>query len=157
MGHENTADIVKDYDAVLECSGSSRTRYLVNDACVIENKPLFIAEMAGDWGRAMSVYPGEGPCYRCVFPKPDFDQNGREGNGYSHKLEGLMGLIQASEIFKFFLAKGDPLKNELLLWNGSTMRFQRNPVERKSECPLCGENRAITRLMGDEGPYEAAV
>lgn len=154
---ETTADIVKDYDAVLECSGSSRIRYLANDACVMENKPLFIAEMAGDWGRAMSVYPGEGPCYRCVFPKPEFDRNGREGNGYAHALGGLMGLIQASEIFKFFLAKGGLLKNEVLLWNGFSMRFQRNPVGRRSECPLCGEHRAIPRLVGDEDPYQAAV
>ncbi|MFQ6079187.1 MAG: ThiF family adenylyltransferase [Thermodesulfobacteriota bacterium] len=143
---ENTMDILKDYDAVLECSGNSHTRYLVNDACVLKGKALFIAEMAHDWGKAMSIYPGEGPCYRCVFPEPDLDNDPSEGDGYSDAMGGLMGLIQAAEIFKFFLAKGDPLKGRLLLWNGFLMRFQQKPVKRDSACPLCGEYPTITHL-----------
>ncbi len=156
LGVENTVDILKDYDAALECSGDSRTRYLVNDACVLMEKPLFIAEMAQDWGKAMSVYPGEGPCYRCVFQKPELDGNASEGNGYSVALGGLMGLIQAAEIFKFLLGKGDLLKGKLLLWNGFRMEFQQKPVERDRACPLCGEHPSITRLMQNEDAYERA-
>jgi molybdopterin/thiamine biosynthesis adenylyltransferase len=100
-------------------------------------KPLFIAEMAQDWGKAMSVYPGEGPCYRCVFQKPEPDDNASEGNGYSVSLGGLMGLIQA-----------------VLLWNGFRMEFQQKPVERDRACPLCGEHPTITRLMRDGDSYE---
>ncbi len=146
LGVENTVDILKDYDAVLECSGNSRTRYLVNDACVIKGKALFIAEMTRDWGQAMSVYPGDGPCYRCVFPKPDLDENRSEREGDFNHLGGFMGLIQAAEIFKFFLGKGDLLKGELLLWNGLSMRFHRKQVERDRECPLCGEHAKIANL-----------
>ena len=147
LGVENTVDILKDYDVILECSGNSRTRYLVNDACVLKEKPLFIAEMARDWGRVLSVYPGEGPCYRCVFPKTELDENRRGGNGYSDALGGLMGLIQAAEIFKFFLGNGNLLKGTLLLWDGFSMRFHRKSVERDRECPLCGEHPTITHLM----------
>lgn len=154
LGVENTLDIFRNYDAALECSGDSHTRYLVNDACVLMEKPLFIAEMARDWGKAMSVYPGEGPCYRCVFPKPELDGNASEGDGYSDALGGLMGLIQAAEIFKFFLGKGELLKGKLLLWNGFRMRFQHKLVERDRACPLCGEHPTITHLMGDGGSYE---
>jgi adenylyltransferase/sulfurtransferase len=154
LGVENAVDILTDYDAVLECSGDPHTRYLVNDACVLMEKPLFIAEMARDWGKAMSVYPGEGPCYRCVFQKPEPDDNASEGDGYSVALGGLMGLIQAAEIFKFFLGKGDLLKGKLLLWNGFRMEFQQKPVERDRACPLCGEHPTITRLMRDGGSYE---
>ncbi len=151
---ENAVDILKDYDAALECSGDSYTRYLVNDACVLMEKPLFIAEMAQDWGKAISVYPGEGPCYRCVFQKPELDDNASEGNGYSVAFGGLMGLIQAAEIFKFLLGKGDLLKGKLLLWNGFRMEFQQKPVERDRACPLCGEHPTITRLMRDGDSYE---
>ncbi len=153
LGVENTVDILKDYDVILECSGNSRTRYLVNDACVLMEKPLFIAEMARDWGKAMSVYPGEGPCYRCVFPKPELDDNASEGDGYSDALGGLMGLIQAAEIFKFLLGKGDLLKGKLLLWDGFRMRFQQKPVERDRACPLCGEHPCITDLVKNKGSY----
>ncbi len=156
LGVENTVDILKDYDTALECSGDSRTRYLVNDACVLMEKPLFIAEMAQDWGKAMSVYPGEGPCYRCVFQESEPDGNASEGNGYSVALGGLMGLIQAAEIFKFLLGKGDLLKGKLLLWNGFRMEFQQKPVERDRACPLCGEHPSITRLMQNEDAYERA-
>ena len=154
LGVENTFDIFRNYDAALECSGDSHTRYLVNDACVLMEKPLFIAEMAQDWGKAMSVYPGEGPCYRCVFPKPELEDNASEGNGYPVALGGLMGLIQAAEIFKFLLGKGDLLKGKLLLWNGFRMEFQQKPGERDRACPLCGEHPTITRLMRDGGSYE---
>ena len=147
LGVENAVDIIEGYDVILECSGNSRTRYLLNDICVLKEKPLFIAEMKGDWGRAMSVYAGEGPCYQCVFPKPDLDENRSEREGDFDHLGGFMGLIQATEIFKFFLGKGDLLKGELLLWNGFSMRFHRKPVERDRECPLCGEHPAITQLM----------
>ncbi len=135
LDSKNTMDILRDYDVTMECSGDSRTRYLVNDACVLMRKPLFITEMAGDWGRAMSVYPGEGPCYRCAFPRPELNENRTERDGDSDPLGGLMGLIQTAEILKFFLGKGDLLKDEFLLWNGSHMRFHREPLERDKECP----------------------
>jgi adenylyltransferase/sulfurtransferase len=157
LGGEETAGILKDYDLVLECSGHFHTRYLVNDACVLMEKPLFIAEMDGDWGRAMSVYPGEGPCYRCVFPKTDVHETATEGVVDSNAQGSMMGLIQAAEIFKFFLGKGDPLKGEILLWDGLRMTFHRKPVERDNECLLCGEHPIIKRLVGNEGSYEAAV
>jgi adenylyltransferase/sulfurtransferase len=96
LGVENTVDILRDYDAALECSGNSHTHYLLNDACYFEKKPLFIAEMTRDGGQAMSVYPGEGPCYRCAFPEPEPDDNGSEGDGHSGTLGGLIGLIQAA-------------------------------------------------------------
>ncbi|UCD72204.1 MAG: ThiF family adenylyltransferase [Syntrophobacterales bacterium] len=153
LGVENTVDIIEGYDIILECTGNSHTRYLVNDACVLKERPLFIAEMKGDWGRAMSVYPGEGPCYRCVFPKPDLDENRSEREGGFDHLGGFMGLIQAAEVFKFFLGKGDLLKGELLLLNGFSMRFHRKPVERNRECPLCGEHPTITHLMEDRDSY----
>lgn len=146
LGVENTMETLEDYDVILECSGNSRTRCLVNDACVLMGKPLFIAEMAGDWGRVMSVYPGEGPCYRCVFPKTELDENATEGPGDLDALGGFIGLLQAAEIFKFFLGKGDLSKDKLLLWNGFRMRFHREPVERDRECPLCGEHPTITQL-----------
>ena len=147
LGAANTVDIIEGYDVILECSGNSHTRYLVNDACVLREKSLFIAEMEGTWGRAMSVYPGEGPCYRCAFPKTDLDENRGEGESDFEHLGGFIGLIQASEIFKYFLGKGDLLKGELLLWNGFNMRFHRKSVERDRECPLCGEHPTITHLM----------
>ena len=157
LGVENAVGILKDYDVALECSGDFHTRYLLNDACVLVEKPLFIAEMARGWGRAMTVYPGDGPCYRCVFPEHEVRETSTGGPAHSNVLSGMMGLIQAAEIFKFFLGKGDLLKRDLLLWDGFGMRFRRKPIERDKECPLCGEHRTITRLVENEGPYEAAV
>jgi len=157
LGGEKTAEILKDYDLVLECSGDFHTRYLLNDACVLMEKPIFIAEMAQDWGRAMNVYPGEGPCYRCVFPEHEVCDTSTGGPADSTVFGGMMGLIQAAEIFKFFLEKGNLLKGEALLWDGLRMRFQRKPIERDRRCPVCGEHRTITRLVQNEGSYEAAV
>lgn len=154
LGIENAMSILRDYDVALECSGDSHTRYLVNEACVLMEKPLFIAEMGWDWGTAMTVYPGEGPCYQCVFPKTDVHETAMEGVVDSNALGSMMGLIQAAEIFKFFLGTGSLVKGELVLWDGFSMRFHRKRVERDRECPLCGENGTSTRLMENVGSYE---
>jgi adenylyltransferase/sulfurtransferase len=143
LGTQNTSDIFKNYDVILECSGDAQTRYLVNDACILMEKPLLIAEVARDGGRAMSIYPGDGPCYRCVFPEVVLEEHASGGNGYWEALGGLMGLIQTMEVFKFFVGKGDSLKGRLLLWDGFRMRFQQKPVERNRACPVCGEHPTI--------------
>jgi rhodanese-related sulfurtransferase len=62
-------------------------------------------------------------------------------------LPGVIGLIQATEILKLVLGKGTSLLNRLLLFNALDMQFHELKLRRDPQCPLCGENPAITQLI----------
>ena len=66
----NVKDIFNDYDVVVDCTDNFETRFLANDACVMTKKPFFHGAVLRFFGQAMTIIPGQGPCYRCVFQTP---------------------------------------------------------------------------------------
>ncbi|HAK59273.1 MAG TPA: adenylyltransferase [Nitrospiraceae bacterium] len=149
---ENIMDIIGDYDVVVDGSDNFPTRYLVNDACVMLGKPLVSAAVFRFEGQVMSIVPGEGPCYRCLFevpPPPGMVPSCQEA-GILGVVTGVIGTIQATEVVKLILDIGKPLKGLLLLWNALDMHFRTVKVPRNRECPVCGENPTITELIDYE-------
>jgi len=67
LGRENAAQLVADYDVVVDALDSLRDRFILNDACVAMRKPMVHGAVSGWMGEAMTYVPGRGPCYRCVF------------------------------------------------------------------------------------------
>jgi adenylyltransferase/sulfurtransferase len=149
---ENIIDIIKDYDVVLDGSDNFPTRYLVNDACVLLGKPLSHGSVFRFEGQATTIVPGKGPCYRCIFetpPPPDLVPSCQEA-GVLGVLPGVIGVIQATEVIKLILGKGDLLIGELLLYDSLKMDFKKLNVRRNPECPICGENPTIKELIDYE-------
>ena len=149
---ENIKDIIKDYDIVVDGSDNFPTRYLVNDACVMLKKKLISAAVFRFEGQVMSIYPGEGPCYRCLFevpPPPGMVPSCQEA-GILGVVTGVIGTIQATEVIKAILGIGDPLRGKLLLWNALEMSFRTVKVPRNHECPVCGDKPTITELIDYE-------
>src|SRR5437868_10902905 len=66
----NAFDILRPYDLVIDGTDNFPTRYLVNDACVLLNKPNIYGSIFRFDGQASVFYPGQGPCYRCLYPEP---------------------------------------------------------------------------------------
>jgi adenylyltransferase/sulfurtransferase len=90
-----------------------------------------------------------GPCYRCLYPEPPPPgavPSCAEG-GVLGVLPGVIGLIQATEILKLILGKGNSLLNRLLLFNALDMQFRELKLRRDPQCPLCGEKPVITQLI----------
>src|SRR5512144_35073 len=148
----NIKDIIKDYDIVVDGSDNFPTRYLVNDACVMLKKTLVSAAVFRFEGQVMSIYPGEGPCYRCLFevpPPPGMVPSCQEA-GILGVVTGVVGTLQATEVVKAILGIGEPLKGRLLLWNALDMSFRTVKVPRNKECPVCGEKPTITELIDYE-------
>src|SRR5437868_1806268 len=107
----NVRDIVAGYDIVLDGTDRFATRYLSNDACVLLRKPLVSAAIHRFEGQAMTYVPGQGPCYRCLFPQPPEDglvPNCAEA-GVLGVLPGVLGTIQATEAIKLIVGVGEPL------------------------------------------------
>jgi adenylyltransferase/sulfurtransferase len=146
---ENAFEIFKDYDYVVDGTDNFPTRYLVNDACVLLNKPNVYGSIFRFEGQAtVFAYEG-GPCYRCLYPEPPppgLVPSCAEG-GVLGILPGIIGLIQATETVKLILGIGDPLVGRLMLYDALGMKFRELKLRKNPECPICGDHRTITKLI----------
>ena len=145
----NALDIIKDYDIVADGTDNFPTRYLVNDACVLLGKPNAYGSIFRFEGQASVFATETGPCYRCLYPEPPppgLVPSCAEG-GVLGILPGLVGVIQATEVIKLILGKGEPLIGRLLLVDALNMRFRELKLRKNPECPVCGENPTVTELI----------
>ena len=146
LGAGNVASLISGYDVVVDGVDNFPARYLLNDACVLAGKPLVEGGLLRFHGMAMTIVPGSGPCYRCVFPEPpppgavpSCSQAGVIGAA-----AGIIGTVQATEAIKVLLGIGRPLVGRVLtvdVLEGTyrTVEWGRNP-----RCPVCGERPTIT-------------
>ena len=149
---ENIMEIIKDYDFVVDGCDNFPTRYLVNDACVLTNKPNVHGSIFQFEGQATVFYPRKGPCYRCLYPEPppaELAPSCAEA-GVLGVLPGLIGVIEALEAIKLILGKGDSLIGRLLCFNTLTMEINTLKLRRDPNCPMCGDHPTIHQLIDYE-------
>ena len=147
----NAREIISQYDLVINGADNFATRYLVNDACYLEGKPLVDGSILIFDGQATLFLPGQG-CYRCLFPEPPppgLVPNCAEA-GVLGALTGLVGSIQATEALKLILGIGESLVSRLLLIDALSMSFREVRLKRNPSCPLCGDNPTVTELIDYE-------
>jgi molybdopterin/thiamine biosynthesis adenylyltransferase/rhodanese-related sulfurtransferase len=146
----NALEIIKDYDIVADGTDNFPTRYLVNDACVLSgNKPNAYASIFRFEGQASVFATEDGPCYRCLYPEPPppgLVPSCAEG-GVLGILPGLLGVIQATEVIKLILGKGDPLIGRLLLVDSLGMKFRELKLRKNPDCPVCGTHPTVKKLI----------
>jgi molybdopterin-synthase adenylyltransferase len=149
LNSANIRDILKDYDVVAEGSDNFPTKFLVNDACVMTGTPLSMAGIFRFSGQILTVVPRKGPCYRCLIPQPPPPGAipSCQEAGVLGAMAGAVGVIQATEILKIILGKGEVLSGRLLLFEALQMRFEPIEVKRNPECPVCSETPSITELI----------
>jgi adenylyltransferase/sulfurtransferase len=148
----NAFQILSPYDIIIDGTDNFPTRYLVNDACVLLDKPNIYGSIFRFDGQASVFYPGHGPCYRCLYPEPPPPgevPSCAEG-GVLGILPGLIGCIQATEAVKLILGQGSPLVGRLLLYDALQMTFREFKVRRNPRCPVCGDAPTVTRLIDYE-------
>ncbi|WP_420322538.1 ThiF family adenylyltransferase [Flagellimonas sp.] len=134
---ENALDIIKNYDVVVDATDNFPTRYLINDACVMLNKPFVYGALHGFEGHVSVFNHQNGPTYRCLYPKmpsaeevPNCNENGVLG-----VVPGIIGTLQALEVVKILTGVGEVLSGKLLLFNGldqlySKISFKVNPLNK---------------------------
>jgi len=146
---ENALDIFAGFDIVADGTDNFPTRYLVNDACVLTGKPNVYASIFRFEGQASVFATEEGPCYRCLYPEPPppgLVPSCAEG-GVLGILPGLLGIIQATEVIKLILGRGDSLAGRLLLVDALGMKFRELKLRKNPDCPVCGSRRTVTKLI----------
>src|SRR5918997_1496910 len=140
LDQSNVLDIFVDYDVILDGTDNFATRYLINDACVLLDKPNAHGSIFRFEGQATTFVPHQGPCYRCLFPTPpppELAPSCAEA-GVLGLLPGTLGLIQATETAKLILGIGEPLVGRLLTYDALEMEFRELRLSRDPNCPMCG-------------------
>ncbi len=148
----NALDLFREFDIVADGTDNFPTRYLVNDACVLTGKPNVYGSIFRFEGQASVFATAAGPCYRCLYPEPPppgLVPSCAEG-GVLGILPGLVGVIQATETIKLILGVGESLAGRLLLVDSLSMKFRELKLRKNPDCPVCGKNPTITKLIDYE-------
>ncbi len=152
----NIMDIIKDqdYDFVIDGTDNFPAKFLINDACVLAEKPFSHAGIIRFQGQTLTYLPGKGPCYRCIFqtpPPPDAVPTCKQA-GVLGVMGGIIGTIQATEAIKYILGIGELLNGHLLTYNALTMEFRKVKLQHNKKCGICGEQPTIRELIDYSQP-----
>jgi len=152
----NVMDLFAQYDLIVDGTDNFATRYLVNDACVLLDKPYvwgsiyrFDGQASVFWANAPG---GTAPCYRCLYPEPPppgMVPSCAEG-GVLGVLCASIGAIQTTEAVKLITGIGEPLVGSLMVYDALEMSYRNISVRKDPECPICGKNPTITALVDYE-------
>jgi Dinucleotide-utilizing enzymes involved in molybdopterin and thiamine biosynthesis family 2 len=160
LNTDNIEEIIAEYDFVLDAVDNFETKFLINDACVLNKKAFCHAGILQFEGQVMTYVPGEFPCYRCIFegvPPKGTVQNCSEA-GIIGAVAGVIGSIQALEAVKYFLGAGELLVGKMLVFNGLSMKMRIVNFEKKnSNCKVCGRNKEIVSIKNYENEYKRIV
>lgn len=144
----NALEIISQYDLVVDGTDNFPARYLINDACVLARKPMVHGSLLRWDGQVSVFWPGQGPCYRCLFPTPP--QEGLlptcQEAGVLGPVAGVIGSLQALEAIKVILAIGKPLVGRLLLFDGRQLTWDEVSLQRDPNCAVCGDHPTLTAL-----------
>jgi molybdopterin/thiamine biosynthesis adenylyltransferase/rhodanese-related sulfurtransferase len=137
------------WDLIVDGADNFPTRYLVNDASIWHNIPVVHGSIYRFEGQVTVFKPHEGPCYRCLFPQPpppELAPSCAEG-GVLGVLPGIIGSLQTNEAIKLAAGIGEPLVGRLLLFDALSTEFSDVKIERRTDCPVCGDHPTITSYI----------
>lgn len=140
---DNASEIISRYDFVVEATDDFESKFIVNDACVLQGKAFSHAGILGTCGQTMTVVPGRSPCYRCLFedvPPAGAVETTHE-RGVLGSVAGVLGAIQATEAIKYLSGMGELLLGRLLTLDALTMTFREIALPTDQPCPVCLQAR----------------
>ncbi|MBW3639766.1 MAG: adenylyltransferase/sulfurtransferase MoeZ [Actinobacteria bacterium] len=153
LDSSNVMEIFAQYDLIVDGTDNFATRYMVNDAAFLLDKPYVWGSIYRFDGQASVFWPtapgGQAPCYRCLYPEPPppgMVPSCAEG-GVLGILCASIGAIQTTEAIKLLTGIGEPLVGSLMVYDALDMEYRKIRVRKDPECPLCGKNPTITGLI----------
>ena len=139
LDRENAEEIFAGYDLIIDGTDNFATRYLINDAAALVNKPYSWGSIYQFDGQASVFWSKVGPCYRCLHPTPPPPgsvPSCAEG-GVLGAICATIGSIQVTEAIKLITGIGEPLLGTLLIYDALKSEQQRVPVKVNPDCPIC--------------------
>lgn len=139
--------LVRDATVVLDCSDNFATRHAINRACVAHGKPL-VSGAAIRFDGQLAVFDrrrADSPCYECLFPAGDAEDELCAVMGVFAPLTGIVGTMQAAEALKLVAGEGngigESMHGRLLLVDALTMNLHTVRIARNPACAVCGPTR----------------
>ena len=133
--------LIKEVDAVVDCTDNFATRLTINQACVQHQVPLISGAAIRMEGQLMVYDPSiaNAPCYACLYQNTaELDLNCAT-TGVAAPLVGIIGSMQAMETLKILVGFGEPATGSLLIFDAANTQWQRFRVTRRADCPACGD------------------
>ncbi len=145
---KNALSLVSEYDIIVDGSDNFPTRYLVNDACVVQGKPWVYGAIFKFQGQVSVFNYDQGPTYRCMFPtppKPGEVPSCSEA-GVLGVLPGMMGTLMANEVLKMILGSDDILSGDMVVFDQKTVQSNKYRISRN--------DNAIKELLNSTADFE---
>lgn len=131
----NALSIIKNYDVIVDATDNFPSRYMLNDACVLLEKPMVYGAVSSWEGQLSVLNWKDGPTYRCLYPEPpapgavpDCNTNGILGT-----IPGTIGMLMATEVLKIITGAGRVLSGSLLHWQALQQQFHTFQFERQQQ------------------------
>ena len=135
LGMDNYEEIVAEYDILVDCFDSFKSKFSLNEIAIKSGKILVHGSATEFYGQVTVVIPNETPCLHCLIPEPDIESEIK--TGVISPTVSLIASVQSSEVLKLILNIGTPLTNEMLTYNGLKNEFKKLKTSINSQCPLC--------------------
>lgn len=132
----NYQDIVKDYDLIMDCFDSFKSKFLLNEIAVETGKTLIHGGVTEFFGQATTIIPGKTACLNCILPQ-NITMAGYIVKGVLSPAVTTIASIESMEAVKVILDIGERLENKLLSYNGFDMSFKKINIEKNPNCNLC--------------------
>ncbi|MFB6194034.1 MAG: ThiF family adenylyltransferase [Halobaculum sp.] len=145
-------ELVADHTVVVDGSDNFPTRYLLNDATRLADRPLVHGAVYKFEGQATTLAP-DGPCYRCLFPDPPDPGTVPDcaTTGVLGALPGVVGTVQATEVVKLLTDLGDPLVGRLFAYDATDVTTETVRYGRRPDCPACDRSLDLAAVRYDDG------
>ena len=148
----NIMDIIADYDIIVNGCDNFPTRYLINDASILSGKPVVDGSIFRFEGQVTVYEPKAGPSYRCLYPEPPPPgevPSCAEG-GVLGVLPGIVGVMQATEVVKLIIGKGNPLIGRMMVYDALDMKFRELKLRRDIAWPIGEPHPRVKELVDYE-------
>lgn len=157
----NAAMLTRKVDVVVDATDNVETRYLINDACIRENKVLVSGSAVGMEGQISVFVPHQGPCYRCLYPRPSSLSSCKScaDAGVLGPIPGAIGCFQAMEVIKVLLKRQDLdstrslqlIQGRQIFYDGSLGDFHTFmlPKKGRKDCVACGNGPGVEVIVQD--------
>ncbi len=137
INEDNASELVSKVDIVFDCAPLFKERFLLNRECVRQNKPLIECAMFGLEGQVTTIIPGSTPCLACIYPEdPPAWKREFPVFGAVSALAACIGVMEGIKVIAGF---SETLKGQMLYFDTGDMSFRKVPLERLSDCPVCGK------------------
>ena len=139
---KNCLSLVKKYDYIVDASDNFQTRYLINDACFFEKKPLISGSVFQFEGRIMTFNDGSS-CFRCFQSSANMNVQSCSEGGVINMVTGMIGSMQAMEVIKLILDRGKNSINIVTKFDALTNEIKKFKLYKNENCKLCSGNPEI--------------